>query len=56
MHRSMVEALKSPEVVAKLKETDQDVVASTPAQAADRLEVTSRKWGEVARRIGLRLD
>lgn len=56
MHKAMVDALKTPEVVEKLKQTDQDVVASTPQQAADRLSATSRKWGVVAKRIGLALE
>jgi tripartite-type tricarboxylate transporter receptor subunit TctC len=56
MHKAMVDALKTPEVVEKLKQTDQDVVASTPQQAADRLSATSKKWGVVAKRIGLALE
>jgi tripartite-type tricarboxylate transporter receptor subunit TctC len=53
---AFVEALKSPDVVEKLKASDQDVVASTPAEAARTLAEDSRKWGEVARRIKLGLD
>jgi tripartite-type tricarboxylate transporter receptor subunit TctC len=56
MQRSLAAALRTPEVVEKLKQTDQDVVASTPAEAAAMLQATSKKWGEVAKRIGLRLD
>ncbi|MBX3607316.1 MAG: tripartite tricarboxylate transporter substrate binding protein [Piscinibacter sp.] len=56
MHKAMVDALRLPDVVDKLRLTDQGVVASTPAEAAAALAATSRKWGEVARRIGLSLD
>ena len=43
-------------MVDKLKASDQEVVASTPADAARLLTDESRKWGEVARRIKLGLD
>lgn len=56
MNKAMVEALKKPDAIEKLKLTDQEVVGNTPAQAAADLEATRRKWGEVAKRIGLRLD
>ena len=44
------------DVIEKLKASDQDVVASTPAEAARTLAEDSKKWGEVARRIKLGLD
>lgn len=53
---AMAEALTAPDVVDKLKASDQVVVASTPAQAATQLAVDFKKWGEVARRINLGLD
>lgn len=56
MHRAFTDALRQPDVVAKLQATDQSVVADTPAEAAAALQATSRKWGDVARRIGLSLD
>jgi tripartite-type tricarboxylate transporter receptor subunit TctC len=56
MHKALVDALRMPDVVDKLRLTDQGVVASTPAQAAATLAATSKKWGEVAKRIGLSLD
>jgi tripartite-type tricarboxylate transporter receptor subunit TctC len=55
-HQALTEALKAPDVVDKLKASDQQVVASTPAEAARRLAADSQKWGEVARRIKLGLD
>jgi tripartite-type tricarboxylate transporter receptor subunit TctC len=54
--QAFVDALTAPDVVAKLKASDQNVVASTPAQAAAALAADSKKWGEVARRIKLGLD
>lgn len=54
--QALVDALKSPDVVEKLKAGDQVVVGNTPAQAAAQLAADSKKWGEVARRIQLGLD
>lgn len=56
MHKAMVDALRMPDVVDKLRLTDQAVVASTPQQATATLTATGRKWGEVAKKIGLSLD
>lgn len=54
--QAFADALHSPDVVEKLKASDQTVVASTPAEAARSLAADSLKWGEVARRIKLGLD
>ncbi len=56
MQGAMADALKAPDVVEKLKASDQIVVASTPAQAATLVAADFKKWGEVARRINLGLD
>ncbi len=56
LHKAFVDALRQPDVVARLAATDQSVVANTPAEAAAQLQAISRKWGEVAKRIGLSLD
>ncbi|MBL8324148.1 MAG: tripartite tricarboxylate transporter substrate binding protein [Rubrivivax sp.] len=56
MRQVFVEALKSPDVVDKLKAGDQVVVGSASADAARTLAADSQKWGEVARRIKLGLD
>jgi tripartite-type tricarboxylate transporter receptor subunit TctC len=53
---AFVDALKQPDVVEKLKASDQQVVAATPAETARSLAEDSKKWGEVARRIKLGLD
>ena len=56
MHKAFTDALRQSDVAARLQATDQVVVAGTPAEAAAQLAATSRKWGEVAKRIGLGLD
>lgn len=56
MNKAFADALRQPEVAEKLKLTDQNVVASSPADAVAQMQAQSRKWGEVARRIGLRLE
>ena len=53
---AFVEALKSPDVVEKLKANDQVVVGGTETEAAQSLAANSKKWGEVARRIKLSVD
>jgi len=50
------DALWVPEVVERLKQTDQTPVVSTPEAAAAQLSRDSVKWGAVARRINLGLD
>lgn len=54
--QAFIDALRSPDVVDKLKASDQSVVGSTPAEAARALAADSQKWGEVARRVKLGLD
>ena len=54
--QAFVDALKAPDVVEKLKAGDQTVVGNTPAQAAAQLAADSKKWGAVAKKIGLGLD
>lgn len=56
MRQALVDALKTPEVTERLRAGDQTAVGSTQAQAAATLAAESKKWGEVARRIGLGLD
>ena len=54
--QAFVEALKSPDIVEKLKANDQVVVGSTEAEATQSLAANSKKWGEVVRRIKLSVD
>lgn len=49
-------ALKSPDMLEKLKLSDQQAVAASPEQSAATLAADSKKWGEVAKRIHLRQD
>jgi len=56
MYETLADALKSPDMVEKLMQTDQRVAADSPADTAVRLTKESQRWGEVARRINLRLE
>lgn len=56
MHDALAVALKSPELVERLAQSDQSVVAEDASRAAARLAQDTQRWGEVARRIGLKLD
>lgn len=56
MRQAFTDALKQPDVVERLKNSDQLVVGSSSEQAAQWLARDSKKWGEVARRINLGLD
>jgi len=56
MHDALAAALKTPELVDKLTQSDQTVVADPPAEASKRLTLDTQRWGEVARRIHLRLE
>ena len=53
---AFVDAMRQPDMAAKLLVTDQSIVASTPAEAAAQLAAISKKWGAVSRRINLSLD
>ena len=50
------EALKAPDVIARLKASDQAVVGYDGAKTAAVLAADSKKWGEIARKIQLGLD
>jgi tripartite-type tricarboxylate transporter receptor subunit TctC len=56
MHNAMATALKNPEFVERLRQSDQEVIGAAPAETAARLAADSEKWGAVARRIQLRLE
>jgi tripartite-type tricarboxylate transporter receptor subunit TctC len=56
MQAAMVAALKTPDLIEKLRLSDQEVIASNGSDAAQRLAADSKKWGEVARRIKLVLE
>jgi tripartite-type tricarboxylate transporter receptor subunit TctC len=56
MHDAMALALKTPELVERLAQSDQSVVAEDATRASARLAQDTQRWGEVARRINLKLD
>ena len=56
MREALLQALKAPEITARLAASDQVLVGSSAAQAAAVAASDSLKWGEVARRIKLGLD
>ena len=56
MFKALDEALKHPDVVERLRQSDQAVVAESPEASAVRLAADSKTWGVVAKRIGLQAD
>jgi len=56
MSKALDEALKHPDVVERLRQSDQAVVAESPEASAVRLAADSKTWGVVAKRIGLQAD
>ena len=54
--QAFVDALKSPDVLDKLKANDQAVVGSSSAEATRQIAADAKKWGAVAQRIGVGLD
>lgn len=56
MAAAMGDALKAPEAVEKLRQSDQEVIGASQAATAARLAADSKTWGAVARRINLLLD
>ena len=56
MSKALDEALKHPDVVERLRQSDQAVVAESPEASAARLTADARTWGVVAKRIGLQAD
>jgi len=56
MHAELAAALREPDVTERLRQSDQEVIAASPADTAARLAVDSKTWGIVAKRIGLQAD
>ena len=56
MRSALGAALKQPDFVEKLRQSDQDVIAASVADTADRLNTDVKKWGDVARKINLKLE
>lgn len=56
MYETMAAALKHPDMLEKLTMSDQSIAADNPTETAARLTRDAQRWGEVARRINLRLE
>lgn len=56
MSKALRAALTPADVVERLRQSDQAVVASSAADAAARLVLDSKTWGAVVSRLGLRPD
>lgn len=54
--QAVIDALRTPEAIERLKATDQIVIGSTPEVAAAKIAKDNAKWGAVARKISLSLD
>lgn len=56
LHRELIKALQSTDVLARLKNEGADVIGNTPDEAAAIVRRDLDKWGEVIRRTGIRAD
>lgn len=56
MSKALGAALRQADVVERLRQSDQAVVASSPPDAASRLAADSKTWGAVVKRLGLQPD
>lgn len=56
MFKALDNALKQPDLIERLRQSDQAVVADSPEASVARLAADSKTWGVVAKRIGLQAD
>jgi tripartite-type tricarboxylate transporter receptor subunit TctC len=56
LHRELVKALQSPEVLARLRNEGAEVIASTPEQTAAIIRRDLDKWADVIQRTGIRAE
>ena len=56
MARAINAALRTPEVRAKLAEQGWEAVGGGPEELAARIAQDTRRWGDVIKRLGLRLE
>jgi len=54
--QAVVDALRTPEAIERLRASDQTMIGSTPEQAVAKVAKDFAKWGAVSRKIGLSLD
>lgn len=53
---AVAEGMKDPAVAARVRELSAEPVGSTPARHAAHLKEERQRWGEVIRRVGIKLD
>jgi tripartite-type tricarboxylate transporter receptor subunit TctC len=53
---SAAQALKNPEVIAKYEAMGAEPVGSTPAQFAAYVESEAKKWNDIVKKSGAKLD
>lgn len=56
LNEEITKILNMPDVRERLNANDLDPVGDTPAEAAQQISVASKKWGQVAKQINLRVD
>ncbi|MEO8058256.1 MAG: tripartite tricarboxylate transporter substrate binding protein [Burkholderiales bacterium] len=56
MSKALDAALKQPDVIERLRLSDQTVVAASPEDSAARIAADTKTWGAVVKRIGLQPD
>lgn len=56
MFKALDNALKHPDLIERLRQSDQAVVADSPEASVARLTADSKTWGAVAKRVGLQAD
>jgi tripartite-type tricarboxylate transporter receptor subunit TctC len=56
LHAALTAALAQPDVIERLRLTDQEPVAASPADTAARLAADAKTWERVARRINLKAE
>jgi tripartite-type tricarboxylate transporter receptor subunit TctC len=55
-HRELVKILQSPEIAARLREMEFELVASTPEQFADWIKSEIDRWGRVIKATGAKAE
>jgi tripartite-type tricarboxylate transporter receptor subunit TctC len=56
LHAALTAALAQPDVIERLRLTDQEPVAASPADTAARLAADGKTWERVAKRINLKAE
>ena len=56
MAAGVVEALKNPDVLTRLREMSAEPMGFTPAETARFMKEESQRWGAVIRSAGVKLE